>query len=326
MKVAVTGASGHVGNCLCRMLIEKDHEITVLLHDDENDFNNLNVRIVNGDVLNKNSLTKLCNQADVVYHLAAKIAIDETEKELVYRTNVEGTQNLIDVCRNEKVKRLVHFSSIHTLNPHPLDQPLDENRPLINDTRMIYEKSKTEGEKRVLEAASKGLPAVVLTPTAIIGPYDNKPSYLGQALIKIYTNKLPMLIGGGYDWVDVRDIADGAIKAAEKGRVGERYILSGTWLNLKDLSVMIGKISNRKTPSFVAPAFLAHIGLPFIKLYASIKNEHPLYTRDALEILKNSNPFISNQKARTELGYDPRPLAETLADTFEYYKAKGFIN
>ncbi len=326
MKVAVTGASGHVGNCLIRKLIEKGSEVIVLRHDDEDDLKNMEVQIVEGNVLDKDSLNKLCHQADQVFHLAAKISIDEKEKELVYRTNVEGTKNVIAACNEQKIKRLIHFSSIHTLDPFPMGQTLDETRPMIADTHMIYEKSKKEGEKLVLEAAAKGLPAVILTPTAIIGPYDNKPSYLGQALIKIYSNKLPMLIGGGYDWVDVRDVVDGAISASEKGRPGERYILSGKWISLKDLSNMISQISHRKTPSFVAPSFLAHIGLPFIKLYADLKKEHPLYTRDALEILKNSNPFISSRKAQTELGYNPRPIEETLMDTFDYFKTKGFVN
>jgi dihydroflavonol-4-reductase len=207
----------------------------------------------------------------------------------------------------------------------PLDQKLDETRPLIGHSRMIYEHSKTESEKLVLEAAGKGLDAVVLTPTAIIGPYDFKPSLLGRALIQIFRNTLPMLVPGGYNWVDVRDVADAAISAVEKGRQGERYILSGTWLSLIELSQLMSEITRRKTPKRIVPGYVAAIGSPFISVYSRIRKEQPLYTRDSLEILRNSNRNISCKKASEELGYLPRPLEITLKDTFEWFKSNGFI-
>ena len=326
MKVAITGASGHIGSCLTRELINRGDKVKVLVHNSNFSLKDLDIEIVKGDLTNKKSLENLCSDVDVIFHLAAKIAIDKSEKELVYKTNVEGTQNLIDVCISKKVERFIHFSSIHAFDPHPLNEVLDETRDYIGETKLIYEKSKAESERIVLNSVSKGLNALVLNPTAVVGPYDFQRSYLGQALIKIYQNKLPMLVPGGYDWVDVRDIVNGSINAITMGRIGEKYILSGHYLSLKELSILIGKISNKKTPKLLAPLFLAKLGLPFIKLYSAITNDHPLYTSESLHILKNSNKFISNKKAQKELNYNPRPFHETLKSAFDWYIENGVIN
>ncbi|MBU8893153.1 MAG: NAD-dependent epimerase/dehydratase family protein [Bacteroidales bacterium] len=326
MKIAITGGSGHIGNCLIRELIKRGATIKALVHNFDNSLKNLDLELVKGDLTDKNSLDKLCTDTDVVFHLAARIAIDKNNKDVVYNTNVGGTQNIIDICIKRKIKRFIHFSSIHTLDPHPLDEVLDENRAFIGNTKLIYEQSKADSEKLVIKAAQKGLNAVVLNPTAVIGPNDFKGSYLGQALIKIYQNKLPVLVPGGYDWVDVRDIVNASIEAITKGNSSEKFILSGHYLSLKELSALIGKISKHKTPGLLAPLFLAKIGLPFIRLYSIIMKEHPLYTSESLDILKNSNKLISNSKATQVLDFKSRPLEETLRDTFTWYKQNGTIN
>ncbi len=326
MNISITGGSGHIGSCLIRELINKGHKVKALVHNYDHSLKDLDLEIIKGNLTDIESLNDLCKDADVVFHLAAKIDIDGTEKELVYNTNVQGTKNLVDVCTDKKVKRFIHFSSIHAIDPHPLNEVLDENRANVSNTKIIYERSKAEGENIVFEAARNGLNATVLNPTAVIGPYDFKGSYLGQALIKIYQNKLPMLVPGGYDWVDVRDVVNAAITAIDKGRVGERYMISGHYLALKELSSLIGKISNKKTPKLIAPLFLAKLGLPFIRMYSLLANEHPLYTSESLHILKNSNSLISNEKAKNELGYTSRSLEESLRDTFEWYKQNGIIS
>lgn len=323
MRIAITGASGHVGNNLCRELISEGHNVKVLVHEDPDDLESMKVKIIHGSILDENSLDELCKNVDVVYHLAAIISVGNKNKDLIYATNVTGTQNVIDSCFRNKVKRLIHFSSIHVLNPHPLDKELNESREYVDMPQMVYESSKGESEKIVMAAAKKGLHSIILSPTAIVGPNDFRPSYFGKALLRIYKNQLPMLIPGGYDIVDVRDVAKGAIAAAKKGRSGERYILSGKWLSIKDLSTEISEISGKKTPRMLAPLFLAKIGVPFIGLYASLKKEDPLYTKNMLEILKLSHKNISSRKANKELGYKTRSLVETLNDTFEWFKRDG---
>ncbi|MBE0638957.1 MAG: NAD-dependent epimerase/dehydratase family protein [Bacteroidales bacterium] len=325
MKVAATGASGHVGINLCRQLTMQGHEVRVLVHNNFGRLPELNVEIIRGDLFDHQSLLQLFGGVEVVFHLAAKITIDQKETNAVFKINVEGTANVIKACKEARVKKLVHFSTIHTLKSFGTEEKLDESNPLISGSKIVYEQSKAEAEKLVIVASAEGLDAVILNPTAIVGPYDYKPSYLGQALIKIYKNQLPMLVPGGYNFVDVRDVADASIKAATFGRSGERYVLGGHWLSLKDLSIQIGELFNRKTPTFKAPTWVARVGIPFIQSWAKLSGSHPLYTAESLEILKSASKNISYLKATKELGYAPRPMDETLKDTFTWYKENQVV-
>ena len=325
MKAAITGASGHVGNVLCESLIEKSVQVRALVHEFRNELDQLDLEIVEGNILNEDDLERLVDGVDVVFHLAAKISIDNKHHDEIFRINVEGTRNLVNACKKKRVHRLIHFSTIHTLLMTDVNELIDETKPLVDGHLIAYEHSKAEAERLVLKAIDEGLDAVILNPTAIIGPYDYKRSYLGQALIRIYLNRIPMLIRGGYDFTDVRDVVDGAIKAAEKGRKGERYLLPGKWVSLADLSKMIAIISGGKTPTYVAHPVIARLGLPFIQMYAKMMREEPLYTTQSLYILKHSGRNISGEKAGKELGYSARPLEETLIDTFDWYKRNGML-
>ncbi|MBP6978057.1 MAG: NAD-dependent epimerase/dehydratase family protein [Bacteroidales bacterium] len=322
MRIAITGASGHVGSTLVRELNHGKHQLKLLIHQDQKGLDGLEYIPVKGNVFDIGSLDELCRDVDVVFHLAAIIAIDKKNRDLVYKTNVEGTRNVVDICLTNKVPRLIHFSSIHALNPFPLEEPLDESRSLVTNSHGLYDQSKADGERIVKEKVQKeGLNALILNPTAIIGPNDYRASYLGQALRYIYEGSLPTLVPGGYDWVDVRDVARAAINAIKMGTRGENYLLSGTYMPLKELSMLIQEITPHKTPKGVVPTRIARLGLPFIQFYAWLKNEAPLYTADSLRILKECNPNIKNDKARKELGFSPRPLKETLIDTFAWQKS-----
>jgi len=325
MNIAVTGASGHVGSNLCRELIREGHHVKVLVYHDTKGIEGLNLTLVKGDILDVNSLKELCRDVEIVLHLAARISIGGNKKKSIYRTNVSGPENIIQCCREMGVRRLVHFSSIHAIDNRPADRPLDESWPAVDSGRPVYDLSKSAGEKVIMAAVRSGFDAVVVSPTAIMGPNDFKPSYLGLALIKLYLNKLPMLVPGGYNWVDVRDVVQGAISAALRGRRGEKYLLSGRYLTLKELARMIGDISGNGVPNMVCPSWMAQIGVPFIRLHAKVTHTQPLYTTDSIVILKECNRYIQHSKATKELGFNPRPVEETLADTFEWYKGNGFL-
>ncbi len=324
-RVSITGASGHVGACLCRDLIKSGYDVKVLLHKDNRGFNGLDIQVVEGDLLKKDSLKKLVEKSDVVIHLGAVISLNGINTQNVIDTNVEGTRNILECSLETGTSRFIHFSSVHALESKPLDRPVDESRPLISSSKMIYETTKAKGEMLVADAVKSGLNAVTLNPSAIIGPCDYKPSYLGEAIIKIAKNKLPMLVSGGYNWVDVRDVTKAAVAAITKGRMGERYILAGNWHSLKEISEMISQITGKKTPGLIFPTSIAKLGVPFIKMYAKIVNEEPLYTYNSLDILKNSNKNISSLKAEKELGYSSRPLMDTLKDTLEWFEENGYL-
>ncbi|NOX85167.1 MAG: NAD-dependent epimerase/dehydratase family protein [Chlorobi bacterium] len=325
MKVAVTGANGHVGACLVRLLLKEGHEVRVLVHTGSRALYGLNVEIVNGSLDDAAALESFCSGREVIFHLAAKISIGRESYDEVYKVNMDGTKNLAAAARKAGVKRFIHFSSIHALQQFPQDKPLDETRPLALYSKMVYEKTKAFAEKWMLEQNSPGFQVVVLNPTAIVGPYDFKPSYLGQVIQMIYKGTLPGLVHAGYNWVDVRDVTQAAVNAMEKGEPGEHYLLSGKWQSLKTLAGLVCAHRNKKCRLPIFPFWLARMGVPFMALYAQWKDKEPLYTKTSLAILQSANQQILNDKARRVLGFSPRPLEESVADTLEWFKKHQYL-
>jgi dihydroflavonol-4-reductase len=184
---------------------------------------------------------------------------------------------------------------------------------------MPYDWSKAEGERMVLAAGRRGLDAVIVNPTAIIGPYDFNLSEMGRFFLSLYHRRVPALIAGGFDFVDVRDVVEGAIAAEEKGGRGERYLFSGQWLSVRDLSLLVEECTGRSVPRFTAPMWLARLGVPFASLYSRIAGVKPLFTSGSLYTLRNHH-YISHEKARRELGYNPRPVREAVRDAFDWYE------
>ncbi|MDP1623802.1 MAG: NAD-dependent epimerase/dehydratase family protein [Bacteroidales bacterium] len=325
MKIAVTGASGHVGVNLCKTLLAQGHQVTALAHIHNQGLKRLPVITIRGDVLEKKSLIPFLADADVVFHLAAKISITGDPDGMVNRINDEGTRNMLATAFECKVKRFIHFSSIHAFQQLPCYEPLDETRPLVENIGFAYDRSKAAGEKAVLEAVSNGLDAVVLSPTAIIGPVDPEPSLIGNAVIDIYNHKVPSLVPGGYDWVDVRDVVNTAISAIDNGRTGEKYLISGHWHSLQEFSGLVALHSGRRTVNAVLPMWVARTGLPFINFYSKISGTKPLYTNESLTIISEGNRMISHAKATHELNHSPRPLSETIRDFLAWLKETGSI-
>jgi len=326
MKIAVTGANGHVGYNLCKSLLDKGFKVKALVHQHTDAIRKLDLTLVKGDLLEKSTLLDLLDEADVVFHLAAQISITGDPSGSVYRNNAEGTRNVISASRDRKIKRFIHFSSIHAFCQDPQEMPLDESRPLVGPEAFAYDRSKADGERAVMEAARNGLDAVVLSPTAIIGPADPQPSLTGNAVLQLIHHKIPALVPGGYNWIDVRDIADTAIQAIEKARTGEKYLLAGKWHSLKELSAYVAQYSAKKTVQAELPFWSAKLGLPFITAFSRLTGNEPLYTRESLEIIAKGNRLIDNSKAKNELGLDPRPLSETIRDLIAWFHENNYLN
>jgi dihydroflavonol-4-reductase len=325
MNIAVTGANGHVGINLCIALQEKGHFVRALNHTNDFGLKHIKVESYKGDLLNKDSLKSFLTDIDVVVHLAAKISIKGDPDGSVQKINVEGTRNILEIARQIGIKRFIHFSSIHAFQQEPLDEELDEMRPIVDSGAFAYDRSKADGERMVLAAAKDGFDAIVLCPTAIIGPVDYEPSLVGKAMLELYNHQIPALVPGGYNWVDVRDVVNGCISAIEKGRSGEKYLLSGQWRSLKDVTTLITKYTGVKTTSVIMPFWLAQFGLPFITAFSMITRGEPLYTKESLEIIKNGNRNISNAKACNELGFNPRKLEETIKDLFIWFRENNSL-
>ena len=326
MNIAVTGANSHVRVNLCSALQRSRHYVRALNHEHDFGLRHLQVDSVKGDLLNIDSLDGFLEDIEIVFHLAAKISIKGDPDGSVHKINVDGTRNIIDIAKQKGIKKFIHFSSIHAFRQSPFAEILDERRSVVGSEAFSYDRSKAEGEKIVLNAAKDGFNSLVICPTAIIGPSDYEPSLTGKAILELYHGQIPALVPGGYNWVDVRDVVNGCIAAIERGKQGEKYLLSGKWASLMEVSKLITKVSGKKTTTVIMPFWLAHFGLPFITLYSKISGNEPLYTRESLQIIKHGNRNISSSKARNELGFTSRSLEETINDLFSWFSDNNFIH
>jgi dihydroflavonol-4-reductase len=321
--IVITGASGLVGGNLVRALLAQGSPVRALVHHDRRALEGLDVETVPADLTDPTSLQKAFTGAETVYHLVSSISIRMGDWEDLQRVNVGGTQNVVEACLHCGVEKLVYFSSIHAYQQEPLNQLLDEDRLLLTDERIPpYERSKAAAELIARQAPERGLATVIIIPTAILGPYDFRPSYLGQALQLLARGRIPALVSGGYDWVDVRDVVHGAMQAERLGRSGGRYILSGHWRSLRELAQVAAEITGRSAPRFVVPIWLAELFQPVMARLAQINGSQPIYTRAMLNALR-SNRQISHARATHDLGYAPRPFKQSLKDTLGWFAEQG---
>jgi nucleoside-diphosphate-sugar epimerase len=325
MKVALTGSTGHIGTALATLLCERGYSVQAVIHRHSTGLEGLPVGKVNASLTDFESLRRAFEGAEIVFHAAALISITRRDTAEVARTNVQGTRNVIEACRSAGVRRLVHFSSIEAFSPRPLDEVLDENR-LLEDGRTgsPYALSKAQAEMEVRKAAAEGMDAVIVNPTAVIGPFDTRPSLMGRAVIAFGTGAIPMLIDGGYDWVDVRDVAEGAVSAAERAPRGAQYLLGGRWASMGEIAHLICDAAGRRAPRLTCPYAVARMGAPLSTLFSVLFGKKPLFTGYSLAALRG-NRTISHARAERELGYRPRDLEETIRDTWRWFIEKGLV-
>jgi dihydroflavonol-4-reductase len=237
--------------------------------------------------------------------------------------NAEGTRHVVDACRACGVQRLVHFSSIHALAAPPRDAVLDESFLLCHAPNApLYDRSKAAAEQSVLTGVAQGLDAVIVNPTAVFGPGDYAPSPMGRFLIDLHNRRLPALVSGGFNWVDVRDVCDGAMAAAQRGRTGERYLLAGHYLSIRNLAALCAAITGIPAPRLTAPRAWGYLAVPFAGLAALLTGQPARWTAESLRAL-GSHQHVSSAKAARELAYQPRPLRDSLADTYAWFDAQG---
>jgi dihydroflavonol-4-reductase len=321
MKVLVTGASGHVGGNLVRALLARGDQVRVTVHGDERALAGLPVERVAADTRDARQVRAAVDGVEVVFHAAAIISIDGGRGGVVEATNVAGPRNVAEACLDAGVRRLVHVSSIHALSQRPLDTHIDEARPWAFEADRgmpAYDASKGRGEREVLGVVKRGLDATIVNPGGIIGPFDFKPSRMGRVILDVALRKLPALVPGGFIWVDVRDVVAGLLAAAEHGRTGERYLLTGEWAPVKQVAAFVHEATGVKLPG-TSPMWAARMGAPFFQAWGRLRRREPLYTGESLRALR-WNPAVSHDKAARELGFAPRPLRDTVVDSVAWFR------
>ncbi|MEJ5241151.1 MAG: SDR family oxidoreductase [Anaerolineales bacterium] len=320
-RVLVTGATGHIGNVLVRELVQRRDWVRALVlpGEDITPLQGLNVEIVHGDVCDIQGLQPAFEGIDVVYHLAGVISILPGSDPLVWKVNVEGTRNVLEMVRRNGVSRMVYTSSIHAIQRVAHGITIDENLPFDpNNPYGIYDRSKATASLEVLQATKRGLDAVIVCPTGVIGPYDYRRSEMGEVIQTALRGGPQLYVEGAYDFVDVRDVVEGLIQAAERGKSGEHYILSGQRISVRYILESIRIITGRTFPMIRVPLSLARLFAQFSSIYYRYRKTRPRFTPYSLEVLQ-SNARISYAKARRLLGYRPRSLFESLCDAVNWY-------
>jgi dihydroflavonol-4-reductase len=319
--ILVTGATGHIGNVLVRKLLDQGEKVRALIWrgEDTTPLKGLNVEQVVGDILDPTSLKPAMLGVETVYHLAGIISIMPGQNPLVWQVNVEGTRNVLEAARHARVRRLIYTSSIHAIARAPHGVMMDESLGFDqNNPYGEYDRSKAAASLEVLKATAIGLDAVIVCPTGVIGPYDFRGSEMGE-VIRSASEARPMFyVEGAYDFVDVRDVAEGMIAARKHGRRGESYILSGQKLSVRYMLETVREVTGKAFSSIKIPFSLAEIAARYTPWYYRRTKMKPRFTPYSLEVL-HSNSNISCKKAMMELGYKPRPIYESIADTVRWF-------
>ncbi len=320
--ILVTGATGHIGNVLVGKLLDAGESVRALIlpGEDTLPLQDLPVEKVTGDVLDQVSLREAMRGVSRVFHLAGIISILPGRNDRLRKVNVEGTKNILAAARDSGVDRLIYTSSIHAIRRAPQGVRINERLPFDPHNPVgEYDRSKAEASLAVQQAAAEGLDSVIVCPTGVIGPNDYRRSELGQLILDCVEEKTQFYVDGAYDFVDVRDVADGILLAAEKGRRGETYILSGQRLAVRNIIDLLWEMTGKRFTRIHIPFSLAKAVSAFTPLYYRISGTKPRFTPYSLSTLR-SNCNISHAKATRELGYHPRKLLETLSDTVDWYR------
>lgn len=324
----VTGASGHLGNTVATALLARGERVRALVmpRDPLAPYLPAGAEVLFGDVCDIESLRTLFADAGaqtMVIHCAGIVSIGSVDENKMRAVNVEGTRNVLALSTEFGVGRLVFVSSVHALPVLPDGETMTEIDAF--DPQAViggYARTKAEATNAVLEAARGGLNASVVHPSGLIGPGDYGCGHLTKLVLQVAGRRLPASVYGGFDFVDVRDVAAGIIACAELGRAGEGYILGGDYVGSDQLTTLIAREAGVPPPPVTVPMWLAKATAPLAEGLSRLAKTVPLYTRYSLYTL-SCNALFSSAKAREELGYEARPLRETVADTIAWLREQG---
>ncbi len=278
--------------------------------------------VVRGDIRDSLAVSAAVRGCEFVFHLAGLVQISGKHRKLLYDINAGGTRNVVQACLEKGVKRLLYVSSVHALKGQTAMEPIEESLDSdVNNLPGDYGKSKAMATIEVMNALQKGLDAVIVFPTGVIGPYDYKSSYTGSA-IKGYIDarKTQYYFDGKYDFVDVRDVADGIYRAWKYGEKGQGYIISGSVSSLEDIINTVEQATGNRIKRHKVPYALVKLAAILAPVYYAFSRRKPVLSRYSVEVLM-SNSNISCEKAQAKLGYKPRPLIRTIRDMVRWHRA-----
>ena len=323
----ITGSSGHVGSNLIRELTKQNYKIRCIDFDgDHRAYEGFDVEVIKGDITEKDSLVPIFKDVEIVFHTAALINLDRRYRDQIRLVNVSGTENVCQASLNAGVKKLIHFSSVDAFYRFPIEEPLLEDRKLIDDPNAVpYDLSKADGQKIVIDYCQQGLDASIIHPTSIVGPNDFKPGLPMQEMVNLANGKRKVLPNWGYNFVDVRDLCTTAISAVSKGKTGQNYIVGGEYHMYSYIAELMEEQLGRTVLLGTIPNFVSYLGLPYEYVKSLITKKPRVLTVDTLHTGKTGNKVVPSTLARSELGHNPRPLEDTIHDMVSFFQKRGLI-
>ena len=319
----VTGATGFVGWHVARRLLERGESVRALARDPARLRELDGVEAVTGDLRDPESLKTAVEGCGVVYHVAADYRLWARDPEEMFRSNVEGTRNLLSAARRTGVERVVYTSTVGAIGI-PKDGIGDEQTPVgIEDMQGPYKRSKFLAEKVALEFAGEGFPVVIVNPTAPVGDHDFKPTPTGKMLVDFVRGAMPAFLDTGLNIVDVSDVAAGHLAACERGRVGERYILGAENLTLEKIFGLLAKAIGKPAPKIRIPYAVAYAAGVVSTAWAGVTGKEPLAPLDGVKMARKKM-WVRHDKAARELGYAPGPAAGALERAVEWFRVNGY--
>ncbi len=331
--ILVTGATGHVGNTLVHELAASGEDIRLFLQENEavRALGGLKFELIIGDICDQNKVTEACKGVDYVYHLAGLVDISPKDSYLLENVNVHGTENIVEACLVQGVKRLVYVSSIHAIPEPPMGTAISEAKEeAFPDLNLLgpYALSKSAATAAVYSGIKRGLDAVMLFPSGIIGPGDYRGSEMGKVISYLLGKTKQHIFpcfNGAYNFVDVRDVAQALQLAMHKGRRGEAYVLSGHNLTVPELYRKVLQVAGRTSVKLIMiPLALVKFGAKIALAFARLMNRKPFFTPYSIAVLQ-TNSEIDASKAEKELGFKARPLEVTLVETIHWLQARRLL-
>ncbi|MBV8705877.1 MAG: NAD-dependent epimerase/dehydratase family protein [Acidobacteriaceae bacterium] len=319
----VTGASGFLGWHVASVLLQRGYRVRALCRP-ASAVRELNVERVTGDLRDKDSLNRAVEGCQVVFHVAADYRLWSRNPQELYASNVEGTRNVLDAAERAGVERVIYTSTVGCIGMPPDHEGNEETPVSISDMAGHYKRSKWLAEQVALEKARAGLPVVIVNPTAPVGDHDWKPTPTGKIIVDFLRDKLPAFVDTGLNLVDVRDTALGHLLAAERGKPGERYILGCENITLKEILGRLGTLAAKPAPRTQVPYPVAYAAGLISTGWANLTGKPPMAPLEAVRMARK-RMFVSTDKAKRELSFQPRPVNEALGRAIGWFRANNYV-
>ena len=327
MRALITGATGFVGSAVARRLLREGFSVRVLARpgSDRRNLAGLDLEVAEGDLTRRETLAPACEGCAALFHVAADYRLWAPNPRDLYRANVDGSRAILEAAHRAGVGRIVYTSSVATLGIPKDGTPGDEQTPVsVDDMIGHYKRSKFLAEAAVCELIAQGVPAVIVNPSTPIGPRDIKPTPTGRIVLDAAAGRIPAFVDTGLNIAHVDDVAEGHWLAYTHGQIGQRYVLGGEDMSLQAILAEVSSLVGRKAPTIRLPHALV-LPVAFVsEKIAKLTGKPPIATVEEVRMSKK-RMFFSSLKARRELGYQPRPARQALADAVEWYRQNGYF-